>query len=94
MKLYYDCGKWKCYGEMKTITCKLPEKLDAELTVVARQEGIAKCEVVRGAIEDSIRHKGGKKSPRAFGLVSDLAGSVDGPADLLTNPKYLEDFGA
>jgi hypothetical protein len=25
--------------------------------------------------------------------LADFAGSCDGPADLSTNPKYLEDFG-
>jgi hypothetical protein len=34
---------------MKTITCKLPEKLDAELAAVARQEGTSKSHVVRRA---------------------------------------------
>jgi hypothetical protein len=34
-----------------------------------------------------------KKSPHAFDLVKDLCGSVNGPADLLTNPKYMDHFG-
>ena len=79
---------------MKTITCKLPEKLDAELAAAAREEGISKSQVVRNAMEDRIGRKRGKKSPRAYDLVKDLSGSVKGPADLLTNPKYMENFGA
>jgi Arc/MetJ-type ribon-helix-helix transcriptional regulator len=79
---------------MKTITCKLPEKLDADLTLVAKEEGVSKSEVVRKALEDRIGRRRGKKSPRAFDLVGDLAGTLHGPADLLTNPKYMEDFGA
>ena len=78
---------------MKTITCKLPEKLDAELEAVAQEEGLSKSDVVRKALEDRIGSRRGKKSPRAYDLVKDLSGSVKGPADLLTNPKYMEGFG-
>lgn len=79
---------------MKTITCKLPAKLDAELTSVAQEEGISKSEVVRKALEDRIGRRRGKKRHRAFDLVGNLRGSLNGPADLLTNPKYMQDFGA
>ena len=79
---------------MKTITCKLPEKLDAELTAVARQEGTSKSQVVRSAIADRISRKRGKKAPRAYDLISDIVGSLKGPGDLSTNPKYMENFGA
>lgn len=78
---------------MKTITCKLPEKLDAELVAAAREAGISKSHIVRQALEDRISRKRGKRSPRAFDLVKDLCGSVKGPADLLTNTKHMEDFG-
>jgi len=79
---------------MKTITCKLPEKLDAELEAVALEEGISKSQAVRNALENQLVRKRGKRAPRAFDLVKDLSGSVKGPADLLTNPKFMEDFGA
>jgi Arc/MetJ-type ribon-helix-helix transcriptional regulator len=79
---------------MKTITCKLPEKLDAQLEAAAQEEGISKSQVVRNALEDRISRKRGKKSPRAYDLVKNLSGSVKGPADLLTDPKYMENFGA
>jgi len=78
---------------MKTITCKLPEKLDAEVTAAAREEGISKSEIVRKALEDQIGRMRGKKTHRAFDLVGNLSGSLNGPADLLTNPKYMKDFG-
>jgi Ribbon-helix-helix protein, copG family len=71
----------------------LPEKLDAELQSVARQEGITKSRVVRRALEAHVGKRRAKKAPRAFDLVKDLCGSVRGPADILSNPKYMEDFG-
>ncbi len=80
---------------MRTLTCKLPEKLDAELTAAAREQGLSKSQVVRQALEDRIaRRRLGKRAPRAFDLVGHLSGSVSGPADILTDPKYMEDFGA
>jgi hypothetical protein len=79
---------------MKTITCKLPESLDAELEAAAREEGVSKSQVVRKALEDRIGRKRAKKSPRAYDLVKDLCGSVKLPSDILTNPKYMDDFGA
>ena len=79
---------------VKTITCKLPENLDAELETAAREEGLSKSQVVRKALEDRIRRNRAKRSPRAFDLVKDLSGSVKGPADLLTNPRCMDDFGA
>jgi Arc/MetJ-type ribon-helix-helix transcriptional regulator len=78
---------------MKTITCKLPEKLDAELEAIAREQHVSKSDIVRDALEGQIRQKRGRKAPRAFDLVKDLCGSVKGPSDLLTNPKYFENFG-
>ena len=79
---------------MKTITCKLPEKLDAELAAVAREEGTSKSRIVRSAIADRVGKKRGKMAPRAYDLISDIAGSVKGPGDLSTNPGYMENFGA
>ncbi|MEP6662821.1 MAG: hypothetical protein ABJC04_04055 [Verrucomicrobiota bacterium] len=33
------------------------------------------------------------KNDAAFALVEDLCGSLSGPTDLATNPKYLESMG-
>jgi hypothetical protein len=79
---------------MRTITCKLPEKLDAELEAAAREQGVSKSQIVRRALEGQIGKKRAKRSPRAHDLVKDLSGSVAAPADLLTNPRYMEKFGA
>ena len=79
---------------VKTVTCKLPESLDAQLEAAAREEGVSKSQVLRQALEDRIKRNRSKKSPRAFDLVKDLCGSIKGPADLLTNPRYMDDFGA
>lgn len=79
---------------MKTVTCKFPEKLDAALEAFAQEEGLTKSEVVRRAVEARISKRSRKRAPRAWDLAKDLCGSVDLPADILMNPKYMEDFGA
>ena len=78
---------------MKTITFKLPEKLAADLDAAAQEDGVSKSQIIRKVLEDRLRSKRGKKSPRAYDLVKDLSGSIKGPADLLTNRKYVRDFG-
>jgi hypothetical protein len=79
---------------VKTITCKIPESLNTELQAAAMAEGVSKSHVMRRALEKNLAKRPGKKSPRAFDLVKDLSGSLKGPSDLLTNPKYTENFGS
>jgi hypothetical protein len=79
---------------MRTVTCKLSEKLDAELEAAAREEGVSKSQVLRNALANQIGRSRGKKKLRAYDLVEDLSGSVRGPAALLSNPKYMDNFGA
>lgn len=38
-------------------------------------------------------HTAPDPSPSAFDLARDLAGCLNGPPDLSTNPQYFEDFG-
>jgi len=78
---------------MRTITCKLPEKLDAELSDAARRQGVSKSDLVRKALENQVSGRRNGKKCRAFDLVGNLGGSLKGPADLLSNPKHMKDFG-
>ena len=41
---------------------------------------------------DSLTRKRSRNGT-AFALVKDLCGSLSGPSDLATNPKYLENLG-
>lgn len=79
---------------MATITCKIPDRLDAELEAVARRERVSKSEIVRSALEMRLKRTGKAATPSAFDLVRPLSGSLRGPSDLSTNPKYLERLGA
>jgi predicted transcriptional regulator len=76
---------------MTTLTCSIPEELDARLERLAQQAKVPKDKFVRKALEQAAR------SPRvsgiAFNLVKGLCGSLTGPSDVATNSKYLEGLG-
>ncbi|HEX4125271.1 MAG TPA: ribbon-helix-helix domain-containing protein [Tepidisphaeraceae bacterium] len=80
---------------MPTITCKVPEKLDAALKAMAREQGVSKSEFVRSTLKARVANRPRRKpSVRPYDLIKHLAGSVKGgPPDILTNPKYMEGFG-
>jgi len=77
---------------MTTLICSIPEKLDASLERLAQQDKVPKGKFVRKALEQAVRKP--RPSGSAFNLVSNLSGSLSGPSDLATNPKYLEGLGA
>lgn len=76
---------------MTTISLKLPDELAAQLDRLARDRGVARSLVVREAIAELLRRRGGESTPAE--LAGDLVGSLEGPADLSTNQDHLEGFG-
>lgn len=78
---------------MSTITCKIPERLDAELQTLARRQRVSKSAIIRQALERHVQRRHTGTSPRAFDLVKVLSGSLHGPTDLSTHPRYLEGLG-
>jgi Arc/MetJ-type ribon-helix-helix transcriptional regulator len=78
---------------MTTITCKIPDALNASLEAEARQRRRSKSEIVRQALQQSLRQSMRKHEPRAYDLARRLCGSLHGPKDLSTNPRHLEGLG-
>lgn len=75
---------------MRPLTIKVSRQLEERLDKMARQRGVSRSVVVREALESYAV----APAVSALDLAGDLVGSVDGlPADLSTNPKYLEGFG-
>lgn len=75
------------------MSIKLPKSLFQRLRKAARLRGQSKSAFVREAVEMHLDN-GELASPGScFDLASDLAGSLDGPPDLSTNPKHLKGFG-
>ena len=77
---------------MKQVSLKLPDELHAMLTSLSQQRGAAKSDVVRAALESYFAGANGAGISCAD-LAGDLIGSLEGPADLATNPKHLRGYG-
>lgn len=78
---------------MKTVSLKPDDQLNAKLDSLAKSRKQTKSEIVREALEQML--EGGARSQpiSALELAGDLVGSCQGPGDLSTNPKYMEEFG-
>ena len=79
---------------MKTLSLKIPEKLDRRIAHEVVRRHISKSVLVREALE---QHLSGElsigKQPGFLDLAGDLLGMRSGPGDLSTNPKYVKGFG-
>jgi hypothetical protein len=76
----------------KTISLKLPAELETQLARLSRQRSVSRSEIVRAALEAYLAK--GNITPRScLDLAGDLAGSLEGPTDLASNPKHLKDYG-
>ncbi len=72
--------------------CSIPEQLDARLERLAQAAKVPKGKFVRKTLEQAVRKP--RANGTAFDRVGNLCGSLSGPSDLATNPKYLEGLGA
>jgi hypothetical protein len=78
---------------MKTISLKLPDDLDRELSTRAEREGTTKSALVREAIEGYLSRDSGGPRGSFLELAGDLIGCVEGPGDLSYNKEHLKDYG-
>ncbi len=80
---------------MKTISLKLPDELHARLERSAQRQGQGKSEVVRTALEQYLKADRAGKTSVSLMLqrAGNLIGCLDLPADLSTNPHYMEGLG-
>ena len=78
-------------------TIKLPANLDRELTALAKERNSTRAKVLRDALQALAHKKNGRAGKTLKGtvgeLAADLIGSVEGPGDLTTNPKYMAGYG-
>ncbi len=74
------------------MSLKLPDDLLQEVEEEARRTGLTKSQVIRHLLEKGFKHKRKAKSPvTCADLAGDLIGSLNGPPDLSTNRRYLEE---
>jgi predicted transcriptional regulator len=74
---------------MRTVSVKLPAKLDDVLSALARRRNSSRSALVREALEALTT--GQRRSVTT--MVDALVGALDGPSDLSTNPKHMTGYG-
>ncbi len=82
---------WDYLRVVPTVTIKMTDAQFAALAREATARGTSKA----GVLRDTFLKKQAKETSAdsAFDLIADLVGSVEGPRDLATNPKYLKGYG-
>ncbi|WP_420467595.1 CopG family transcriptional regulator [Panacagrimonas sp.] len=80
---------------MGTLSLKVADALDRDITRMSRRQGITKSELMRRAVQLYLAQRDGNEPfVSALELAGDLSGSIEGaPPDLSTNPKYMEGYG-
>jgi predicted transcriptional regulator len=78
---------------MKTVSLKMPDALDEELSEVARRTGRSKSLVVRMALSEFLPRRSGLSRRSFLSRAADLAGSVVGTRDLSVNKRRLKGYG-
>ena len=82
---------------MKPRSLKLTQDLEKSLTTYATLRGTSASSVVREALEAYLMEASSaeRRQPQSFSArAGDLAGCVNGPADLSTSPAHLAGYGA
>ncbi len=74
---------------MPTVTIKMTDAQFAALEREARDRGTSKA----GVLRDAFLNQRPAVADSSFDLISDLVGSVKGPRDLSTNPKFMKGYG-
>ena len=78
---------------MKTVSLKLSEALDAQLTALIRQRRTSKAAIVRAALEAYLTREGTPTGASVLDVVQDLCGCVEGSVDLSTRRDALDGYG-
>jgi len=78
---------------MKTIAIKLPDELLDVIRDIATKRGETRSAVMREALEEYFSRKKPRIEGSCLDLASDLAGCLQGPPDLSTNPAHMDRYG-
>lgn len=79
---------------MRTLTVKIPERLERELSAATKRRGRSKSELVREALSAFLAQQETRAGGiSALDLAGDLVGCISGPKDLSTHLKYLDGYG-
>ncbi len=77
---------------MHTISLKISDALYTEINSITANHKIEKSTLVRRALEYYLKNSDVQKGS-FLDLAQDLCGVVEGPKDLSSHPKHLENYG-
>ncbi|SMO75907.1 hypothetical protein [Gracilimonas mengyeensis] len=73
---------------------KLTPEEKAKIKLLAERKGVSQKEAIMNLVnEEVVEYKIEPTPGSLLDRAKHLVGSVEGPGDLSTNPKYMEDFG-
>jgi hypothetical protein len=78
---------------MTTMTIKMPDQMSMRLRQQAAELGMNGSEFIRQAVEKLLDAGPPATAGTCLSLASDLAGCLEGPRDLATNPDHMKGFG-
>jgi hypothetical protein len=79
---------------MERINVRVEDTLKQRLEIEATQKGVSPSAIVRQVLEDHIRRQTPLENCLQLAERLGILGSIKGlPADLTTNPDYMEGFG-
>lgn len=78
---------------MATVTVKLSDALAARLKAAVKRRGRSQSALLREALEAHLELEDEGLAGTCLELAGDLAGCLDGPADLSTNRRHLRGYG-
>lgn len=78
---------------MRTISLTLPDGLAAGVSATVRRRAISTSALVREALEHRLGREKYARLGSCLDLAGDLRGSLEGRADLSSNPAHLKGYG-
>ena len=69
----------------------MPDALLRKLAEAAASRGVPKSTIIRESLETALAKHESKKKVSCLDLVRHLVGTIEGPLDASTNPRYLEE---
>ena len=77
---------------MKTMSVKLPDDLERELTARAQRDGTTKSALIREALARHLSLRARRAKGSFLELAGELIGSLEGPGDLSYSKQYFKVF--
>jgi len=78
---------------VKTVSLKMPEDLEMELSEAARRTGRSKSHLVRMALSEFLPRRSRSSGRSLLTRAADLAGCIAAASDLSTNKRRMQGYG-